>query len=155
MPFPATMNFKAVSSTLAHAYGINLANPGQLRPIELITRPTLDLAYDSVDDFKPWCNGAFNWLLNFLRFLDQGGNAAAKILALKRTNLAFGIQANELANTIPVANWTALGNACNNVPVSTRSSARAMPEPPCAILKASFAWPIRPSRTAAPKLWRS
>src|SRR4051812_31172209 len=99
MPFPPNMNFRAMASTLAHEYGINLANPAQLRRYENASRAALDTAYDAVDEFRPLfsgaVNGAFSALFNFLRFLDHGANPGASILALRQINLAFGIQAAE------------------------------------------------------------
>lgn len=115
MGFPAIMNIKVVASQITHAYGINIGNADQLRPIEQITRATLDEAFDAVNDFRTACGGRFNLLLNFLRALDQGGNAAAKVLALKQINRAFGCQALELPNPVPLIRWTALGTACDGV----------------------------------------
>ena len=120
MPFPPNMNIKAVASTFAHAYGLNVGNPGQLRPIEQISRATLDAAFDAVDDFRAVCNGQLNLLLNFLRGLDQGGNAPAKLLAMKQINLAFGCRVSVLPAAPPLPRWTALGAACAGVPVADR-----------------------------------
>ena len=120
MGFPANMNAKAAASYIANAYGINVGNPGQLRPIEQITRATLDLAFDAADDFRAACGQQLNLLINFLRGLDQGGNAAAKLLALREINLAFGCKASLLPNQPPLARWTALGAACGQVAPSAR-----------------------------------
>ena len=118
--FPPNMHIKVVVSQLAHAYGVNIVNPGQLGPIEKISRPTLDAAFDAVDDFRGACGRQFNLLLNFLRALDQGGNAAAKLLALKQINLAFGCQVSLLPNPPLLARWTAFGAACGGVAAAAR-----------------------------------
>lgn len=115
MGFPANMNAKAAASYIANAYGINVENSGQVRPIEQITRATLDLAFDAADDFRAACGQQLNLLINFLRGLDQGGNAAAKLLALRQINQAFGCQASVLPNNPPLARWTAFGAACGQV----------------------------------------
>ena len=74
---PSTYECKGRRVFIANAYGINVENSGQVRPIEQISRATLDLAFDAVDDFRAACGQQLNLLINFLRGLDLGGNAAA------------------------------------------------------------------------------
>jgi hypothetical protein len=120
MTFPGAMNIKVVASQVVTAYGINIANAGQLRAIEQISRATLDAAFEAADDFRAGCNHQYNLLLNFLRGLDEDGNVAAKLLALRQINLAFGCQATLLPNQTPLVRWTVFGAACGLVPAAHR-----------------------------------
>jgi hypothetical protein len=119
------MNIKVVTSHIAHAYGINVMNPGQLQPLGIVSRATLDAAFTAVDDFRAACGGRLNLLINFLRGLDQGGNAAAKLLAMKQINAAFGCQISVLPNPPVIARWTALGASCGAAALIDRPHLRS------------------------------
>lgn len=120
MTFPPTMNIMAIVSNVATAYNIPIHNPGQLRRVQLISRQTLDVAYGAADYFRAAINGQFHLFLNFLRSLDQGGGAAAKLAALRHINTAFSAQNTILPIPPMLARWAAFGVACAAVPPPAR-----------------------------------
>jgi hypothetical protein len=142
MKLPPNMDKKKeAASKILLAYGVKINNDNQLRPIMKIDRVILDQAYDAAHDFKAVCKGQFKLLLVFLKALKASatsGNAAETLLALKRINLAFGCQVYMLPTTVTHSRWTALSDACDNVPVShrqyltkfysSRKSVKALPD---------------------------
>lgn len=65
MSLPQSMTIKHVVSHVASAYQIDITNSGQLRPMERISRSTLEASFEYSKDFLHVCNRQFNLLLNF------------------------------------------------------------------------------------------
>jgi hypothetical protein len=114
MPLPHDMPIATVATNVAHVYGVVVRNPGQLLPIQQISRATLNVAYDAALQFGLMLNRQTNLLLNFLRGLDAAGATAdARLQAITRLNAVFGCNISVLPVTATPARWLDFAMACD------------------------------------------